>query len=136
MLAIDEFHCESIAASGTKLVAAHRACAMRHKELQQQHMCTDENLHLGQSRALKDDVVGCGAINNEEGNGDRHPLGCRTNRDREMDASNGLDNITREAHKGYDASVEHMSRDLELVESINKHYIDRAASVHQDTPNV
>ncbi|KAI5332079.1 hypothetical protein L3X38_022207 [Prunus dulcis] len=53
-----------------------------------------------------------------------------------MDASNWLENITREAHKGCDASVEQMSRDLELVESISKHDTDRVASVHQDTPNV
>ncbi|CAL9010610.1 unnamed protein product [Prunus brigantina] len=99
-------------------------------------MCGNENLHLGQSKAPKDDVVSCGTVNNEERSGDCRPLGRCTNRDREMDASNGLDNITREAHQGCDASIEQMSRDLELVEIISKRHTNRAASVHQDTPNV
>ncbi|KAI5335312.1 hypothetical protein L3X38_025445 [Prunus dulcis] len=105
-------------------------------EFEQQHMCGNENLHLGQGRAPKDDAVGCGTVNNEKRSGDRRPLGCCSNRDGQMGTSNGLDNITREAHKGCDASVEQVRQDLELVESISKHHIDRVASVHQDTPNV
>ena len=53
-----------------------------------------------------------------------------------MDASNRLNNIAREALKRDDTSVEQVSTDLEFVESISKHHTDRAASVHQDTPNV
>ncbi|CAL8175001.1 unnamed protein product [Prunus armeniaca] len=99
-------------------------------------MCGNENLHLGHGRAPKDDVVGCWAVNNEEGSGNRRPLRCYSNKDREMDASNGLDNITGKAHQGCDASVKQVRRDLELVESISKHHTDRAAIVHQDTPNI
>ncbi|CAL2240565.1 unnamed protein product [Prunus armeniaca] len=95
----------------------------------------NEDFHLGHGRAPKNDVVGCWAINNEEGSSDRPSLGCCSNRDEEMNASNGLDHLTRKAHKGCNASVEQVRRDLELVESISKHHTDRAASVHQDTPN-
>ncbi|CAL8168556.1 unnamed protein product [Prunus armeniaca] len=53
-----------------------------------------------------------------------------------MNASNGLDHLTREAHQGCNASVEQVRWDLELVEGFSKHHTDRAASVHQDTPHI
>ncbi|CAL8168818.1 unnamed protein product [Prunus armeniaca] len=94
MLAVGGPYCRSVAASGAKLVSAHRACAMRCRKLEQQHMGGDEDLHLGHGGAAEDDVVGCGAVDNEEGSSDCPPLGCRSNRDWEMNASNGLDHLT------------------------------------------
>ncbi|CAL8990769.1 unnamed protein product, partial [Prunus brigantina] len=69
-------------------------------------MCGNEYLHLGHGRAPKDDIVGCWAVNNEEGSGDCSPLGCCSNRYGEMNASNRLDHLTIETHQGCNAPVE------------------------------
>ncbi|CAL2276960.1 unnamed protein product [Prunus armeniaca] len=89
-----------------------------------------EDLHLGHGGAADDDIVGCGAVDNEEGSGDCPPLGCRSNRDWEMNAFDGLDHLTREFHQGCNASVEQVRWDLELVEGFSKHHTDR------DTPHI
>ena len=53
-----------------------------------------------------------------------------------MDASNGLNVITRKAHKRCDASVEQVSKDLEFVESVSEHDTNRTTDVDQDAPNI
>ncbi|CAL9004977.1 unnamed protein product, partial [Prunus brigantina] len=54
----------------------------------------------------------------------------------EVDASNGLDNITRKAYKRRDASVKQVVKNLKLVEGFCEHDTDRATGVNQDTPNI
>ena len=53
-----------------------------------------------------------------------------------MDASNGLNVITRKAHKRCDASVEQVSKDLEFVESVSEHDTNRTTDVDEDAPDI